>query len=175
MVKYGKEVLEQEEILNQDNKDLVVNHIDINKTMSPKDEKTGKYKDVIQAIKFLLFSVSAGVIQIGSFTLLNEFVLGEEKAAISHFIALVLSVIWNFTINRKVTFKSSNNIVKSMILVALFNVVFTPASTWFMGWATGNGWNEYLVEGINMVANLVLEFLFMRFVVYRNSCDTAES
>ena len=131
-------------------------------------------KELWRALKFTVISLSAGIIQIGSFTLLNEFVLGEEQAAISHFIALVLSVIWNFTINRKVTFKSSNNIVKSMILVALFYVVFTPASTFFMGWATGIGWNEYLVEGLNMLANFVLEYLFTRFVVYRKSCDTAE-
>ena len=132
-------------------------------------------KELWRALKFTLISFSAGIIQIGSFTLLNELILGEEHAAISHFIALVLSVIWNFTINRKITFKSSNNIVKSMILVALFYVVFTPASTFFMGWATGIGWNEYLVEAINMLANFVLEYLFTRFVVYRNSCDTAEN
>lgn len=132
-------------------------------------------KELWRALKFTLISLSAGIIQIGSFTLLNEFVLGEDNAAISHFIALVLSVIWNFTINRKVTFKSSNNIIKSMVLVALFYVVFTPASTLFMGWATENGWNEYLVEGLNMLANFVLEYLFTRLVVYRNSCDTAKS
>ncbi len=131
-------------------------------------------RELFRAIKFALISFSAGIIQIGSFTLLNELILGESHEATSHFIALVLSVIWNFTINRKVTFKSSNNLVKSMVLVALFYLVFTPASTWFMGWATSVGMNEYLVEGINMVANLVLEFLYMRFVVYRNSCDTAE-
>ena len=129
-------------------------------------------KEIIRALKFTLISVSAGIIQIGSFTLLNE-VIKLPNPEISHLIALVLSVIWNFTINRKVTFKSSNNIIKSMILVALFYVVFTPASTFFMKWATGLGWNEYLVEGINMLANFVLEFLFTRFVVYRNSCDTA--
>ena len=132
-------------------------------------------KELWRALKFTLISFSAGIIQIGSFTLLNELILSEEHAAISHFIALVLSVIWNFTINRKITFKSSNNIVKSMILVALFYVIFTPASTFFMGWATGIGWNEYLVEGLNMLANFVLEYLFTRFVVYRNSCDTAEN
>ena len=130
-------------------------------------------KELWRALKFTLISISAGIIQIGSFTLLNE-VFKLENPEVSHLIALVLSVIWNFTINRKVTFKSSNNIVKSMILVALFYVVFTPASTLFMKWATNIGWNEYLVEGINMLANFVLEFLFTRFVVYRNSCDTAE-
>ncbi len=131
-------------------------------------------KEILRALKFALISFSAGIIQIVSFTLLNEFVLGEENAALSHFTALVLSVIWNFTINRKVTFKASDNIVKSMLLVALFYLVFTPVSTFFMDWATSNNWNEYLVEAINMVANLVLEFLFMRFVVYRKTCDTAE-
>ena len=131
-------------------------------------------KELWRALKFTLISLSAGIIQIASFTLLNEFVLGEERAAISHFVALVLSVIWNFTINRKITFKSSNNVIKSMILVALFYVVFTPVSTLFMAWATDKGWNEYLVEGLNMLANFVLEYLFTRFVVYRNSCDTAE-
>ena len=129
-------------------------------------------KEIVRALKFTVISLSAGIIQIGSFTLLNE-VINLPNPEISHLIALVLSVIWNFTINRKVTFKSSNNIIKSMILVALFYVVFTPASTFFMKWATGLGWNEYLVEGINMLANFVLEFLFTRFVVYRNSCDTA--
>lgn len=131
-------------------------------------------KELWRALKFTLISISAGIIQIGSFTLLNEFVLGAENSEWSHFIALVLSVIWNFTINRKITFKSSNNIVKSMILVALFYVVFTPASTLFMKWATDMHWNEYLVEGINMLANFVLEYLFTRFVVYKNSCDTAD-
>ena len=130
-------------------------------------------KELWRALKFTLISISAGIIQIGSFTLLNE-VFKLENPEVSHLIALILSVVWNFTINRKVTFKSSNNIVKSMILVALFYVVFTPASTCFMALATNWGWNEYLVEGINMVANFVLEFLFTRFVVYRNSCDTAE-
>lgn len=130
-------------------------------------------KEIIRAIKFTLISLSAGIIQIGSFTLLNE-IFKLPNPEISHLIALVLSVIWNFTINRKVTFKSSNNVVKSMILVAMFYLVFTPASTFFMAWATGWGCNEYLVEAINMLFNFVLEFLFTRFVVYRNSCDTAE-
>lgn len=130
-------------------------------------------KEFFRALKFTLISVSAGIIQIGSFTLLNE-VIKLPNPEISHLIALILSVVWNFTINRKYTFKSSNNIVKAMILVALFYVAFTPASTFFMAWATGKGWNPYLVEGLNMFANFVLEFLFTRFIVYRNSCDTAE-
>ncbi len=130
-------------------------------------------REILRALKFTLISISAGLIQIVSFTLLNE-VAGIAEAEISHLISLVLSVIWNFTINRKYTFKSSANLKRSMLLVALFYVVFTPASTFFTRFATGAGLNEYLVEGINMLANLVLEYLFTRFVVYRTTCDTTE-
>lgn len=130
-------------------------------------------KELLRALKFTLISLSAGIIQIVSFTALNE-LLKLPAPEISHLISLVLSVVWNFTINRKYTFKSSNNLTRSMILVALFYLVFTPASTLFTKWATGAGVNEYIVEAINMISNFVLEYLFTRFVVYRNSCDTAE-
>lgn len=130
-------------------------------------------REILRALKFTLISISAGLIQIVSFTLLNE-VAGIADAEISHLISLVLSVIWNFTVNRKYTFKSSANLKRSMLLVALFYLVFTPASTLFTRYVTDAGLNEYLVEGINMLANLVLEYLFTRFVVYRTTCDTTE-
>lgn len=130
-------------------------------------------RELLRALKFTLISISAGLIQALSFTLLNE-VAGIDAPEISHLIALVLSVVWNFTINRKYTFKSSADLKRSMLLVALFYVVFTPASTLFTRFATDTGLNEYLVEGINMLANFVLEYLFTRFVVYRTTCDTAE-
>ncbi|MBO5884718.1 MAG: GtrA family protein, partial [Clostridia bacterium] len=97
--------------------------------MSPKDEKTGKYKDVIQAIKFLLFSISAGVIQVAIFTLLNEVVKFTYWPA--YLIALVCSVLWNFTLNRKYTFKSANNVPIAMLKVLGYYLVFTPLSTWW--------------------------------------------
>ena len=91
----------------------------------------------------------------------------------SYLIALVLSVVWNFTFNRKYTFKSDANIARAMTLVALYYAVFTPLSTYNEHLLTGLGWNEYLVTAINMVINFVTEFLFQRFVVYRNRVDTA--
>lgn len=128
-------------------------------------------RELLRALKFTLISLSAGIIQIVSFTLLNE-LFRLPNPEISHLISLVLSVIWNFTVNRKYTFKSSNNLARSMMLVALFYLVFTPLSTLFTKLATDAGLNEYVVEAINMISNFVLEYLFTRFVVYRNSCDT---
>lgn len=132
-----------------------------------------KHKELLRTIKFFLFSISAGVIQMGSFALLNELTALPEWA--SYLIALVLSVLWNFTFNRKFTFKSDGNVARAMALVFGYYCVFTPASTWLEHLLAGTlGWNEYLVTAINMVLNLVTEFLFQRFVVYRNSLDTNE-
>ncbi len=124
-------------------------------------------------MKFLLFSISAGVIEIGTFTLLNE--LLHLPYWVSYLTALVLSVLWNFTFNRRYTFQSTENVARAMSLVFLYYLVFTPLSTMLEHQLAGvQGWNEYLVTAINMVINFITEFLFQRFVVYRNSLDTNE-
>lgn len=128
-------------------------------------------KEILRSLKFLLFSISAGVIELGAFSLLNE--LTSWSYWPCYLIALVLSVLWNFTLNRRYTFQSANNVPKAMLLVFAFYCVFTPASTWLGYWlADVLGWNEYLVTAINMIANFVLEFLYDRFVVFRDSLDT---
>ena len=129
-----------------------------------------KNKELWRTIKFVLFSASAGLIEIVSFTLLNEIL--NLPYWVSYLIALVLSVVWNFTFNRKFTFKSAGNVPKAMMLVALFYLVFTPATTWLENTLTGIGWNEYLVTIINMGLNLVLEYFYDRFVVYKDTIDT---
>ena len=132
-------------------------------------------KELWRAIKFTLISISAGIIEAVSFALLEVFVFVGQDVAIPQTISLVLSVLWNFTINRKATFKASDNIVKSMSLVALFYFIFTPTSALFVSWVTGIGLDPFIAKAISMVANFVLEFLYLRFVVYRNTCDTAET
>ena len=127
-------------------------------------------KETLRAIKFTLFSISAGIIQIVTFTLLNELTALPEH--ISYLIALVLSVLWNFTFNRRYTFQSAGNVPKAMLLVALFYCVFTPVSTWVEKTLVGLGWNEYVVTLINMVCNFVTEYLYDKFVVFRKDTDT---
>ena len=128
-------------------------------------------KELLRAVKFTLFSVSAGIIQILSFTLLFELLHLEEW--ISHLIALILSVLWNFTLNRKFTFQSAANVPVAMLKVALFYAVFTPLSSWGVDALTSLGWNAYVVEGLAMLVNFVLEFLYQRFFVFGKSLDTA--
>ncbi len=128
-------------------------------------------KELIRTLKFTLFSISAGIIQVLLFTLLNE--LLHLDYWISYITSLVASILWNFTINRKVTFKAANDVKLSMLLVFLFYLVFTPVSTVLGDLAEGAGVNEYIVLAITMISNFVLEYLYTRYVVYRNSCDTA--
>ena len=127
-------------------------------------------KSVWQAVKFLLFSISAGVIQIGSFTLFNE--LCGWDYWLSYLISLVLSVLWNFTFNRRFTFKSAANVPVAMAKVFGFYLVFTPLSLWLGHLVVTAGVNEYIVEITTMVLNFVLEILFCKWVVYRNQEDT---
>lgn len=133
-------------------------------------------KELWRTVKFTLFSISAGVIQIVSFTLLRELLHLDEW--VSHLIALVLSVLWNFTLNRKYTFQSAANVPIAMLKVAGFYLVFTPLSTWWTAALTepsyGILWNGYVVEIGTMLINFVTEFLFDRFLVFGNSIDTAK-
>ena len=129
-------------------------------------------KEFTRVVKFTLFSISAGLIEIASFTLLNE--LLRLPYWLSYLTALVLSVVWNFTLNRKFTFQSAANVSAAMFKVACYYVVFTPLSTLLEHYLTGLGWNEYLVTAINMLLNFSTEFLYQRFFVFGKSIDTAK-
>ena len=126
---------------------------------------------VMQAIKFTLFSISAGVIQIGSFALLELFIEGYW---IPYLISLLLSILWNFTLNRRYTFKSAANVPVAMAKVLGFYAVFTPLSTWLGNLADLAGAPDFLILAITMLANFVLEYLFCKFVVYRGQENTRE-
>lgn len=125
---------------------------------------------VWQVLKFTLFSISAGLIQVAAFTLMET--VFHLPYWPSYLTALVLSVLWNFTFNRRYTFRSDASVGRSMLLVALFYAVFTPVSTWWGHVLTTAGWNDFLVLAITMAVNFVTEFLYQRFVVYRNRIDT---
>lgn len=131
-------------------------------------------KEFLRTLKFILFSISAGLIQILSEILLLE--VFHLLPWVSYLISLVLSVLWNFTLNRKFTFHSAANVPIAMLKVAGFYLVFTPLSTWWTAVLTGPGflWNEYLVLVATMLINFVLEYLFQRFFVFGKSLDTAK-
>ena len=126
-------------------------------------------KQLWQALKFTLFSISAGAIQIGSFSLLEIFI---KDYWIPYLISLVLSILWNFTLNRKYTFKSAANVPVAMAKVFGFYLVFTPLSTYLGYLAEGAGVNDFIILVVTMLANFVLEFLFCKLVVYRGKEDT---
>ena len=132
-----------------------------------------KRKEIFRFIKFALFSASAGIIEFVSFTLLNELTSWGYWAC--YLPALVLSVVWNFTLNRRYAFRAEGSYARQMLMAFLFYLVFTPLSTVLGDWLADDlGWNEYLVTILNMVANFVLEFLYDRFVVFRGQIDTNE-
>lgn len=124
----------------------------------------------VQVAKFVAFSMGAGIIQFVTFTLLTE--LTDLSYWLRYLPSLVLSVLYNFTVNRRYTFKSATNVPIAMLKVAFYYCLFTPLSTYLGHLATNAGVNDYLVEIVTMLCNLVTEFLVCRFWVYRNSINT---
>ena len=130
-----------------------------------------KKEELLRAIKFTCFSLSAGVIQIVSDTLLLE--VAKLPPWLSYLIALVLSVLWNFTFNRKFTFKSASNVPVAMLKVALFYVVFTPLSTlWTYGLVDVLGVNEYVILVATMLVNFVTEYFYQKYFVFKDALKT---
>ncbi len=151
--------------------------------------KLSRKDNFIMALKYLMCTAGAGIIQFVSFTILNSVihfdrlpvfqqlfpnaVQGELKYGPSYFVALTLSVLFNFTANRKYTFRSANNVPKAMLKVLGYYLVFTPLSIWWGEALAQRGWNEYAVLIPTMLINAVTEFLFNRFVVFGDSINTA--
>ena len=127
-------------------------------------------KSILQIIKFTLFSASAGIIQVSSFTLLNELLNIIYWPA--YLVSLILSILWNFTLNRRYTFQSAANVPIAMLKVFGFYLVFTPLSTWLGQLAENVGINEYIILAVTMLSNFVLEFLFCKLVDYKNQENT---
>lgn len=130
-------------------------------------------KSLWQAVKYTLFSASAGIIQTGSFVLLYNVICTEKWYSFCYILSLALSVLWNFTLNRKFTFQSANNVPVAMVQVACFYLVFIPLSAWVGQIAETAGWNGNLVQILTMLANFVLEFLYFKFVVFREKKENS--
>ncbi len=135
-----------------------------------------KKKELLRALKFLAFSVSAGAIQMISFTILDLIFPEPIYYVMKSYISLTLSVLWNFTFNRKFTFKSASNVKIAMLKTLGYYVVFAPLSIHLgdIYLVQTLGWNQILIQAITMVVNFVTEFLFQRFFVFKNSLDTLE-
>ncbi|MFA5006917.1 MAG: GtrA family protein [Candidatus Izemoplasmatales bacterium] len=130
-----------------------------------------KKQEIVRSLKYVMFAASAGLIQIGSFAILTEWTGLPYWPR--YLIALALSIVWNFTFNRRFTFKSATDVGPAMVKAFAFYVFFTPASTILGEYLVGDlFWNDYLVTGINMLLNFVLEFLYQRFYVFRDSIDS---
>ncbi|HOG01237.1 MAG TPA: GtrA family protein [Clostridia bacterium] len=130
-----------------------------------------KHKEFWRTVKFTLFSASAGIIQFGSYALLYDLLRVEHW--ISYLVALILSVLWNFTLNRRFTFKSASNVPLAMLLVFAYYCVFTPVTTVGGQYLESTlGWDGNLVTLVSMALNFVTEFLYDRYVVFRKTIDT---
>jgi len=186
-----KETIEN---IKESTEDSTLNKLKKEKSFKEKLKETDKKNNSAwQFFKFLLCAASAGIIQFVTFTILQTIfkktgtdqTLGTmwffqdgylKTTFIATTCALVLSILWNFTLNRKFTFKAANNLPLAMVLAFCFYIPFYPFQTWYVGtieqelfkYTTTNAiWPGLIAEGTVMIINFVLEFLWQKFVVFR--------
>lgn len=152
--------------------------------LAEKQAKIAKRQGVMQFIKYALCAASAGIIQIVLFTILDSVIKSDktihfivEDMTLGTFIAttvaLCASILWNFTFNRKFTFKDASNVPKAMILAFLFYVPFYPFQTWYVYTIKElliphiGSWAGIIAEATVMIINFALEFMWQKFVVFR--------
>ncbi|SEU27541.1 GtrA family protein [Paenibacillus sp. NFR01] len=127
--------------------------------------------ELFRTLKYFTFATSAGIIEMLMFTLLDQFT--PWTYWLSYLIALVVSVLWNFTLNREFTFKSNNHIPTAMMKVAAYYAIFTPVTTVLGNHLVENlSWNAYVVTLLNLLLNGVTEYLYQRLYVFGKSIDS---
>lgn len=133
------------------------------------EKKQGAKETLRQSVMFTLLSLSAGLVEAGSFVVLD---LAHIPYFWAHLISVTLSVLWNFTLNRRYTFKSANNVPIAMLKVGLFYLFFIPITAYFGQMASSAGINDFIIKAVTMLLNFVGEFLWWKFVVFYGSENT---
>lgn len=131
--------------------------------------KRGGNDTLRQSVMFTLLSFSAGLVEAGSFVVLD---LTSLPYGWAHGLSVALSVLWNFTLNRRYTFKSANNVPIAMLKVALFYAFFIPITAYLGQMASSAGINDFVIKAVTMLLNFVGEFLWWKFVVFYGSENT---
>ena len=169
MVKKELKNKEEQEKANQIQKNDTIEKVQKNTYNKRENEEVilSKKQEFFQFLKFLAFSISAGVIQLISFELLYTWTkcLAWWPA---YLISITLSVIWNFTFNRKFTFKAASNVPLAMTIVIIYYAMFIPVSTFGGNALEQIGWNGTLVTFIMMVLNFITEFFWDKFIVFND-------
>lgn len=165
-MKKEKNVLSEDNSQNADNQENIVNNAYSQENIVNAEKKDTKTQ-IIQFLKFLGFSLSAGVIQLLSFELLYTWTEALPWWP-AYLISIVLSVVWNFTFNRKFTFKSASNVPLAMTIVAIYYCMFIPVSVFGGDALEGIGWNGTLVTVLMMVINFITEFFWDKYIVFND-------
>lgn len=196
--------LSQEEIKTEDKLDIDNKMEDStlanSSKLSQEELKAARKKKAKRFLKYAIIAISGGLIQLTAYIILSDAIKLDKHVSfdaiyqkqpwlteifydpdtgktygLSYFIAVSLSVIWNFTFNRKYTFKSASNVPKAMLLFVLYYAFSIPFNCWAIVQL-----NKLVVFPLSdkviliciMLANGLPAFFYQRYVVFGRSLDT---
>ncbi|NCA67906.1 MAG: hypothetical protein EOM87_07585 [Clostridia bacterium] len=151
------------------------------------------HENVAQIIKYTIFSMLAFVVEYVSFTLLvlllknyNEDAVwwifqyttasGGMGAMIAFFVSVMLAQITAFIVNRKKTFKATNNLAFSIITYSIMVVGIIIFNTWSGAAITNALYKvinnltvcQYIGKLTGSFAAFVITFIMSKFIIMRN-------
>ena len=123
----------------------------------------------LQFLQFVVVSLGAGVIEYATFALMTWIVPDNKTMLVAAEVtSVVLSCLFNFTVNRKYTFHSSSNIPLGMLLYGVYYAFLaTPAGVWFLLFLTQGGMHELLAKAVKMLVNFIFDYLFCKFILFQ--------
>ena len=120
-----------------------------------------KHQSAREAFSYFLVSFSQTFVEFGAFALLQLLAL---PAPIPSAGSIFVSGSWNFMLNRNITFKSTSNYARSIVLFILlycWNFVFLNLMLGILPW------DPMLIKLFTMICQGVWGFLLCKFVIFK--------
>lgn len=117
-----------------------------------------------QGIAYILVGGGTALLELGLFQLLFE--LLKLPLAVSNVSATVVATAVNFLLNRNVTFKSTSNPVRSLVLYIVLFGANMAISTFMIGTLVGLGLPSAVAKLIMQACVVVWNFVLYRKVIF---------
>lgn len=122
-------------------------------------------KTFFQAIKYLMVGGSSAVIELVLFQLLSA-VFAIPLAA-ANVTAVVVSTVFNFLVNRNVTFKSTSSSLRSLVLYLLLFAFNTTFSTVVISLLAAQGVYPLVAKVCTMACIVLWNFVLYKKIIFK--------
>lgn len=121
-------------------------------------------KTIRQVVVYLAVGGSTALLELAIFQML--YALSPLGPALSNIFAVVIATACNFALNGTVTFRSSSNLTRSIVLYLALFIFNTTFSTVVISWLIDLGFPSLISKLSTMVCIVIWNFFLYKKVVF---------